>query len=35
MTYLVPADSIVGGRPAKVIKYRLTDDVIEALLEIT
>ena len=30
----VPAYSVVGGNPAKVIKYRFDDDAIDALLEI-
>ncbi len=30
----VPAYAIVGGTPAKIIKYRFSDEVIERLLEI-
>jgi len=30
----VPAYAIVGGTPAKVLKYRLSDDIIAKLLEI-
>ena len=30
----IPPYAIAGGSPARVIKYRFTDDIIEALLEI-
>lgn len=30
----VPAYAIVGGNPAKVIKYRFSDDVVQKLLQI-
>ena len=30
----VPPYAIVGGVPAKVIKYRFTDEIIEALMKV-
>lgn len=34
VTHDVPAYAIVGGNPAKVIKYRFTDKIIEKLLQL-